>query len=170
MLNRLNEIGILSKLSRISSVSGGSITAALLGLKWKNLEFDATTGVAANFIPEVIVPLRAFAATTVDVKAVLVGALTPGISVSDRVVAAYKRCLFGEATLPNRPDDRGRKAPRFVINATNVETGTLMRFSRPYMADYSIGMVRKPEIPLAVAVAASSAFPPFLSPLALACD
>jgi NTE family protein len=31
-------------------------------------------------------------------------------------------------------------------------------------------MVRKPEIPLAVAVAASSAFPPFLSPLTLACD
>jgi NTE family protein len=170
VLIRLNEMGLLPKLSRISSVSGGSITAALLGLKWKNLDFDATSGIATNFIPEVVAPLRVFATTTVDVNAVLVGALTPGISVSDRVVTAYKRALFGEATLQDLPDDRGRKAPRFVINATNVQTGTLMRFSRPYLADYSIGMVRRPVVPLAVAVAASSAFPPFLSPLVLACD
>ena len=26
--------------------------------------------------------------------------------------------------------------PRFVINATNVQTGALWRFSPPYMADY----------------------------------
>jgi NTE family protein len=175
VLIRLNEMGLLAKLSRISSVSGGSITAAFLGLKWKDLNFDTTTGIADNFIPQVIAPLRAFACITVDVKAVLTGALIPGISVSDRVIAAYRRFLFGEATLQNLPDDRvpdhsGKKPPRFVINATNVQTGTLMRFSRPYLADYSIGMVKKPEVPLAVAVAASSAFPPFLSPLVLACD
>jgi NTE family protein len=175
VLIRLNEMGLLPKLSRISSVSGGSITAAFLGLKWKNLNFDATTGIADNFIPQVIAPLRVFADITVDVKAVLTGVLIPGISVSDRVIAAYHRSLFGDATLQNLPDDRapdhsGRKPPRFVINATNVQTGTLMRFSRPYLADYSIGMVKEPEVPLAVAVAASSAFPPVLSPLVLACD
>jgi NTE family protein len=32
---RLNELGYLAKLDRISSVSGGSITAALLGLRWE---------------------------------------------------------------------------------------------------------------------------------------
>ena len=31
-LYRLNEIGLLGKLARVSSVSGGSITAGLLGL------------------------------------------------------------------------------------------------------------------------------------------
>ena len=174
-LIRLNEMGLLPKLSRISSVSGGSITAALLGLKWGKLNFDAVTGIADNFISQVIAPLRAFADIDVDVKSVLTGVLIPGISTSDRVVAAYRRSLFGEASLQNLPDERvpdvgGRKPPRFVINATNVQTGTLMRFSRPYMADYSIGMVKNPEVPLAVAVAASSAFPPFLSPLVLACD
>jgi NTE family protein len=36
---RLNEVAYLSKLSRISSVSGGSITAGLLGYRWSRLEF-----------------------------------------------------------------------------------------------------------------------------------
>src|SRR5215467_3631485 len=37
---RLNEVGLLKGLKRISSVSGGSITAGMLGLKWKQLTFD----------------------------------------------------------------------------------------------------------------------------------
>ncbi len=51
-----------------------------------------------------------------------------------------------------------------MINATNLESGVLMRFSRPYLADYRVGKVPFPDLPLAVAVAASSAFPPVLSP------
>ncbi len=34
---RLAELGYLPRLSRISSVSGGSITAGVLGLKWTKL-------------------------------------------------------------------------------------------------------------------------------------
>src|SRR6267378_4024917 len=34
---RLNQFGYLTKLTRISSVSGGSITAGVLGLKWSKL-------------------------------------------------------------------------------------------------------------------------------------
>ena len=37
---RLNEAGLLKKLTRVSSVSGGSITAGMLGLQWKKLIFD----------------------------------------------------------------------------------------------------------------------------------
>jgi len=80
-------------------------------------------------------------------------------------VAAYKDHLFGEATLQNLPLDT--EGPRFVINATNVQSGALWRFSRPYMADYLVGMVKNPDIPLALAVGASSAFPPVLSPARL---
>jgi len=69
------------------------------------------------------------------------------------------------ATLQALPD-----RPRFVLNATNTQTGALWRFSKPYMADYRIGMIPSPEVELAVAVAASSAFPPFLSPLTLKLD
>jgi NTE family protein len=82
------------------------------------------------------------------------------------VVEAYRKYLFGQATLQDLPAD----PPRLVINATSVQTGALFRFSRPYVADYRVGMIRNPTIELAVAVAASSAFPPVLSPLKLELD
>jgi NTE family protein len=37
---RLNELGYLKKLNRISSVSGGSITAVVLGYHWDKLAFN----------------------------------------------------------------------------------------------------------------------------------
>ena len=51
-----------------------------------------------------------------------------------------------------------------------MQTGALWRFRRDYMADYHVGMVPNPRVELAVAVAASSAFPPVLSPLRLTLD
>jgi NTE family protein len=161
-LIRLNEAGLLKKMDRISSVSGGSIVAAMLGLRWKQLTFQ--NDVATNFTEMVVAPVRAMAEVTIDVKAVIKGLLLPG-TVNDRIIAAYKKHLYGEATLKDLPDDT--EGPRFVINATNVQSGVLWRFSRPYMADYLVGMVKKRTVPLAVAVAASSAFPPFLSPARL---
>jgi NTE family protein len=160
---RLNETGYLSKLKRISSVSGGSITAAMLGLKWQSLNFSG--GIASNLKEEVIDPIRDFAHHTVDIPSVISGVLLPG-TISDKVIHAYKKYLFADATLQDLPDD----PPRFVINATNVQSGALVRFSKPYMRDYKVGAIYNPTILLAAAVAASSAFPPFLSPAFLELD
>jgi NTE family protein len=41
------------------------------------------------------------------------------------------------------------------------------RFSKPYAGDYRIGLIRSPTFPVALVVAASSAFPPVLSPVIL---
>lgn len=163
VLWRLNELGYLGRLARISSVSGGSITAAMLGLKWQRLRFD--NGIAHRLVEEVIHPIREFAHETVDVSSVLGGVFLPG-SISDKVAAVYRKHLYADATLQDLPDD----GPRFVINATNVQTGALWRFSKPYMRDYTVGEVKNPKVPLAVAVAASSAFPPVLSPARLKLD
>jgi NTE family protein len=160
-LMRLNEAGVLKRIDRISSVSGGSITAGMLGLKWSRLRFDAN-GSATNLVTEVIDPVRALAGKTIDRGAIGVGAILPGVSIGERVEAAYRKHLFGDATLQHLPDH-----PRFVINATNVQSGVLWRFMRPYMRDYRVGKVCIPTVPLAKAVAASSAFPPFLSPVRL---
>src|SRR5215208_2725077 len=159
----LNELGYLSRLARVSSVSGGSITAATLGLHWDELGFGAD-GVAPGFGDAVVEPIRRLAGKTVDAASIVRGLLTPG-TVSERVAAAYRKHLFGDATLQALPDE-----PRFVLNATNLQTGTLWRFSKPYMADWRIGIVRDPQVALADAVAASSAFPPVLSPMRLKVD
>ena len=168
VLIRLNEIGVLGKLKRISSVSGGSITAAMLGLRWKRLSFQK--GVAVNLTQEVVQPIRAMAEKTIDRVSILSGALLPFVSIADNVTKAYQKHLFGEATLQDLPDDTKGEGPRFVINATNVQSGALWRFSRPYMGDYRVGRVLKPKIALAVAVGASSAFPPILSPAVLSLE
>jgi NTE family protein len=160
-LLRLNEAGLLPQISRISSVSGGSITAGVLGLRWPNLAFDGQ-GVATRLVEEVVEPIRRLAGKTIDRGAIGIGAILPAVSIGERVEAAYSKHLFGEATLQDLPEH-----PRFVINATNVQSGVLWRFMRPYMRDYRVGQVRRPMVPLAKAVAASSAFPPFLSPVRL---
>ncbi len=158
---RLNELAYLPQLARISSVSGGSITAGLLGLKWSQLSFGANR-VAANFDSEVVQPIRTLAGKTIDEVSIIGGILTPG-TIAEKVADAYRKHLFGHATLQDLPAD----PPRFVINATNVQSGALFRFSRPFLADYRVGLMKTPSLELALAVAASSAFPPVLSPLKL---
>lgn len=163
-LIRLNEVGLLKELGRVSSVSGGSITAGVLGLKWKKLTFDAS-GVATNLIQEVINPVRGLAGDTIDAESVILGFLNPFDTISDHVASAYRKHLFGDATLQDLPADG--EGPRFVINSTNVQTGALWRFSRPFMGDWKVGITPNPKVSLALAVTASSAFPPILSPVEL---
>jgi NTE family protein len=157
---RLSDAGLLARLDRISSVSGGSITAGVLGQSWGELGFDER-GVAEGFEERVVRPVRELASRTVDEGAIALGILTPD-TIGERVAAALQKHLFGERTLQDLPD-----SPRFVINATNLASGVLWRFSKPYMADYRVGTIRSPSAALAAAVAASAAFPPVLSPFVL---
>jgi NTE family protein len=160
---RLNDAGLLGTLKRVSSVSGGSITAGILGMNWSALGLSAASPGAAGdkFTQFFIEPVRMMASTTIDESAILGGIFLPG-SISDHVADKYDSLVFHGKTLQDLPsDDAG---PRFVINATNVQSGVLMRFSKPYMRDYRVGQVLNPVLPLARAVAASSAFPPILSP------
>ncbi|HWI88977.1 MAG TPA: patatin-like phospholipase family protein [Sphingomicrobium sp.] len=152
---RLYELGLLQKATRISSVSGGSITSAKVALEWNKLK------TRDDFFSHVVEPIRRVAGTTIDIPAIIAGVVLPG-RVADYVAFAYRTLLFGRATLQDLPGK-----PEFVINATNVETGTLWRFSRAVMADYQVGQIDRPTLSLASAVAASSAFPPFLSPYLL---
>ena len=167
VLWRLNEIGWLPRLNRISSVSGGSITAGVLALNWGKLEFE--NGVAQNFEEIIVKPIRKLASRTIDVSSVLAGTFWFG-SIGDKIAASYREYLYGDATLQDIIDEVPGVSPRFVFNATNVQSGVLWRFMKPYMRDYRVGEVENPTIDLAVAVAASSAFPPVLSPVELDLD
>jgi NTE family protein len=164
VLWRLNDIGWLPKLQQISSVSGGSITAGVLAKAWDDLKFQDS--IATNFRKLVIDPICGLASHTIDVPAVLKGTLWFG-SISDYVARYYRRYLFGGTTLQDITVKDPANSPFFVFNATSVQSGVLWRFTKPYMWDYRVGKVEHPKIDLAVAVAASSAFPPVLSPATL---
>jgi NTE family protein len=154
---RLNEAGILHRVERVSSVSGGSITAGVLALHWDELGFGGD-GVASRFTPEVVTPLREFACHTVDVGAVVWGTLLPGTTISGRLARSY-RTLFGRHRLSDLSS-----GPEFVFDATNLQSGDLWRFSSRVEGDWRVGVRQAPDTELAHVVAASSAFPPVLSP------
>ncbi len=162
-LMRLNEAGFLPHIKQFSSVSGGSIAAAVLATHWDRLDFDEN-GVAQAF-DRVESELFDFAGRWVDVPAVLLGALIPGMSIADRLTQSYRKHLFGDATLQDLPVGR-----EFVINSTSLQTGRLVRFTKESIASYGLGEVPNPTLDLASAVAASSAFPPVLSPKRLKFD
>jgi NTE family protein len=158
-LLRLNELGVLSRVSRISSVSGGSIAAGYLAKVWNELG-SPEAHVFQNFRMRYVEPIVAFSRQKIDVVNALTG-LLPWTTAAEEVAKSYEE-LLGPATLQDLPE-----IPRFVFCATNLQTGVLWRFSKPYAGDYLVGRIDKPAFKLAQAVAASSAFPPILSPLAL---
>lgn len=162
-LIRLNELGLLWRVKRVSSVSGGSLSAAYLGVAWRRLTFE--NGVAQNFQDEYVNPILEFSRRTIDRAGALIGLFTQGLLVSRRMTSVYRRYLFGDATLQNLPEDGA--GPRFILCASNLSTGSLWRFSRPYMADWRLGRILNPDVSLATAVAASAGFPPLLSPVRL---
>jgi NTE family protein len=147
----------------VSSVSGGSISAAVLGLAWNRLNVDAPAD-RDRFEKHFVRPIRNLAGETIDAWGIVGGILLPG-TISEKIQGSYRKHLFGDATLQDLVDK-----PRFVINSINVQSGVLWRFSKPYMRDYRVGEVRAPRISLAEAVAASSAFPPVLSPMIMELD
>ncbi len=165
---RLNELGLLKSLGRISSVSGGSITNGVLALAWPKLDFDAQ-GVAKNFEALVVQPLRRFCSFDIDTRAIA-KAVFPGQHAWDKLRDAYDEYLFHGAKLADLPE-----APEFIFNATNLKTGRNFRFTKKYLADYRLGLLDTAALPapgntLSMAVTASSGFPPIFAPLSFTTD
>jgi NTE family protein len=176
---RLQDLGLLNctasaphasdfgPLRRISSVSGGSITSAQLALRWSACRTDDPSALTrhAAFEQNVVTPIRRFSEVNLasfnasGVLAILSAVVLPG-SVNEHVAKAYHKHLFGDATLQDLPNE-----PRFVINASNLQSGAVWRFMKPYIRDWRVGEIRNTRlVTVAQAVAASSAFPPPLSP------
>ena len=159
----------LGPLTRISSVSGGSITSALLGYRWNEIQTanpDVTARMTA-FKQHIVGPIRAMSEVGIagydatGVWHLIEAVMAPG-SVNDHVTKKYAKYLYGDVTLQSLPD-----SPWFAINASNLQSGSLWRFTKAYMWDWRVGKIEKPRLSLAQAVSASSAFPPVLSPAIL---
>ena len=175
-VRRLNELGVLSRLSTITSVSGGSILNGLLACRWSRLNLN-DNGVYSNLEEEVGKPMRVFCSQDLRTSLLLGARLDihnwPAIvrdrfSVSANFLAKRYEPLFGmrlgELPLP------GASYPRFVFCATNVSTGACWHFHggpNARMGDFYRGYCDGTAVNVSDAVAASSAFPPGFSALRL---
>jgi len=164
---RLNDAGLLGKLDRVTSVSGGSIVAGVLATRWRDLEF--ADGKAANFVDVVVKPVREFCQRNIDVATGLKGLITPFKAAGDFLADTYEKHLVGKTLMRELPV-AGPGNPKFIFYATNLQTGRSFRFRQDMLADYMLGMSSQTDVKLAFAMAASSAFPPVFSCLKLQLD
>lgn len=161
-LRRLNELGILSRVDTIASVSGGSIASAFIADRLAGLPL--AEGVYGGWEDAVAVPFRRFARRNIRTASILQIALPwnwlkPG-SQTRKLQSFYQRHVTGQ-TLPQLPE-----RPRFVFCATDMMFGVNWVFGRERVGDYQVGYFKQvPDWPVALAVAASSCFPPPFQPM-----
>ena len=158
---RMNELGLLARLDMVSAVSGGALAAGALAVAWDRLSFDAE-GRASNLRERFLAPVLRQSEHAVDAEAIALG-LLPFEAAWRHVASSLEANLLGgQKTLLDLPI-----TPRFVFNATNLMSGRDFRFSRDRTSDWRVGVMPGAAFGLADAMAASAAFPPYLSPATL---
>ncbi len=166
-LIRLNELGILSKINRISSVSGGSITNAVLAMNWRKLKCNSD-GIISNFDEFVTNPLVKFCSKDFDIKTIIKGMLNPFKDIPEKVVDNYNKELFKGLkfdSIIQEINDGDIKSPQFLFYGTSLQTGSGIRMVDGIYYDWKIGAISISDWELARVVGISSAFPPWLSPV-----
>lgn len=162
VMQQLDETGLpgsrdrtlLDEVDCISSVSGGSFTAAYYGLFRKRLFSDFRERFLERDIQgDLLAPLF----NPVN----WVRLASPYFSRIDIAAELYNEELFGQKTF-SALKARGR--PFIMINATNLESGRRFDFTQLYFDAMGSNLE---AYPVARAVAASSAFPFLLSPISL---
>jgi NTE family protein len=174
---RLNELGILSRLKAISSVSGGSILNGVLATRWPLLRANGC-GVFTNFDEQIVQPVRSFCGEDLRTPLLLLTRLNPAnwgelmrdyFSVSaNRLAVAYEPLFHGRAL--SAVQAPGPNVPRFVFCATNLRTGACWQLHGGpdgRMGDFYTGYCSTGHVQVSEAVAASSAFTPGFSALRL---
>lgn len=155
-LLRLAELGILEKVAHVSAVSGGAIVAGV----WADDLRLQPGGTAMDRAKRIKDRVRVFCRHSVDTGTIIGGVLNPFKSVNETLISAYKKHLF-----PDNPDlSQMPSSPHFTFCASNLTTGRQVYLEKTGISDYRIGF-NPHTVSLCEAVAASSAFPPFLSPM-----
>lgn len=162
-LRRLNELGVLSRIDTISSVSGGSILAAHLAAK--ALPWPENGGIVSNWTEVVEVPFLRFVRNNIRTAPILKRFLLPWNwcrpGTQARALEVCYRQRLTDLALPDLP-----QRPNFIFCATDMVFGVSWVFERGRVGSYQAGYLTPDRTwPVARAVAASSCFPPVFSPL-----
>jgi NTE family protein len=145
---------LLEEVDTISGVSGGSFPAAYYGLYGDRIfeEFEPRflkKNIQAALIRQSLKPWN------------LVRLMTPRLSRSDLASRYYHENVFDEATFADLAEAEG---PRIHINATDLSSGDRFTFNQE---SFDLICSDIDVLPVATAVAASSAVPMLLSPITL---
>ncbi|MHB1587860.1 MAG: patatin-like phospholipase family protein [Acidiferrobacteraceae bacterium] len=162
VLNRLARGGLLESISKLSTVSGGSIVTALVFCsneqRWPT---------SSQFLEKVYPELQTLLTTTdlFSASAVLASPRQWGHLFSRaRLISNLLEKRWGvTGNLLDLPD-----TPVWLINTVCIETGKNWRFSRAEMGDWKFGHHYAPPFSIAEAVAASAAVPYVIGGLKLA--
>jgi len=163
-LIRLNELGLLRKIKRITSVSGGSITSGFLAKQWRSLEFN-NKGIAQNFTQIIVQPLWVFCSKKLDAGTIIRGLLDPFHTINQKITKAYNKDIFDHFKMADIPIGEG--IPQFLFYGSNLQTGSPVRMMQNMLYDWKVGAIKIDDWDMATVVGISSAFPPFLSPVIL---
>jgi predicted acylesterase/phospholipase RssA len=178
LLRFLRDAGILSQVTHITSVSGGSIMAAHLALNWDRYtsgpnEFEAA---ASEFLAFARLDVRNRIARRFPLALPLrgprrlLGRPNRQLTRTGLLEYHYEKYLYGDKSLFELPEK-----PQLHILATNLSEGCLCSFNRDgllMVRRQPGGAVRVDRVhvglaTVAMAVTASSAFPGFFPPLVL---
>jgi NTE family protein len=162
VMRRMAELGLLERVSHVSSVSGGSLIVGLVLLE-NNLVWPSSQA----FLHEVLPRLR----VSLSQRSLQWGALRQLVrprnlrfiaSRANLLAAALKNEWGATMPLGDLP-----ARPEWSINGTNAENGRRFRFKRHDLGDYLSGYADAKCYPLADAIAVSAAFPGGFGPLSI---
>jgi NTE family protein len=155
----LAENKMLEQVKRISTVSGASLCVGMVyahnNLKWPSSE---------QFLAKVLPSIEKALLVDLQLSAMRKLIISPKYwNKKVNVVAKVLESKWGvQGKLSDLP-----VSPIWHINCTTFETGKRFRLGRDEMGDYSIGYVKKPDIPISEAMAASAGFPILIGPYVL---
>ena len=161
VLARLAAERMLSCITLVSSVSGGSLAAGLV-LSLSGMRWPADEEYLGQTLPEAGKLLMSVDLEWEILKQMLTRPwLLPQGRAKLLALGLIQKWQI-QSSLADLP-----KTPISFINATTYETGRNFRFGRSRMGDYKANYVLNPNFLLADALAASSAYPGLLGPLTL---
>lgn len=149
----LAKAGLLGNITRVSSVSGGSLAVALV------LAVSDNRWPSDNAYIEKVLPAAAKLLTTRSLQArfafsLLIRPWRWSVGRAQLLGQALRRDWGVTGTLKDLPEK-----PNWIINATCYETGKNWKFTRTHMGDYLFGHNYEQTIDVADAVASSAGLP-----------
>jgi len=160
----LRDYGLLQRVTQVLSVSGGSIMAAHLALNWDEYSRPGDEASFYRVARELILFGRLDVRGRIVRRSLLLGWFLPKFRRTRQLEAHYARLLRNASV-----NSTALAKPRFSFLATSMTTGKQCRFTAEGFADGD-RLHMAPGLPLAVAVAASSAFPPLFPAVELTRD